>query len=63
MRWRWESLKRAIDNQSLVVQSHIRTILDITPIQTCSSLELEHFQSKVSAIVASLKELGQLVDY
>lgn len=39
------TLKKRFDNQSLVVQSHIRTINDITPIQTFSAIELQHIQS------------------
>lgn len=58
-----EKLKQRYDNQSLVIQSHIRAILDITPIQTCSAIELQHLQSKITAHVASLKELGQPVEH
>lgn len=58
-----ENLKQRYDNQSLVIQSHIRAILDITPIQTCTAIELQHIQSKITAHVASLKELGQPVEH
>lgn len=58
-----EKLKQRYDNQSLVIQSHIRAILDITPIHTCSAIELQHLQSKITAHVASLKELGQPVEH
>lgn len=55
-------LKRRYDNRSLVIQSHIRAILDLPQVQTSSARELQALQSKLSAHVASLKELNQPVD-
>lgn len=57
-----EKLKRRYDNKSLVIQSHIRSILDMPVVDESSAKALQKLHSNVSTQVAALRALGQPVD-
>jgi len=59
-------IKRLIqryDNKSLVIQSHIRTILDCSPVEESVPNSLQRLYSTVCTQVAALKSLNQPVEY
>lgn len=55
-------LKQRYDNESLVIQSHVRSILDIPVIEESSAKALQKLHSHVSTYVAALRALEQPVD-
>lgn len=57
-----EKLKQRYDNESLVIQSHVRSILDTPVIEESSAKALQKLHSHVSTHVAALRALGQPVD-
>lgn len=57
-----ERLKKRYDNKALVIQSHIRSILDIPKIQKPSAKELQNLHSHVSTHLSALKALDQPID-
>lgn len=59
-------IKRLIqryDNKSLVIQSHIRSILDCSPVDESVPNSLQKLNSTVCTHVAALKSLNQPVEY
>lgn len=58
-----KKLKQRYDNKSLVIQSHIRAILDSDYVESASANLLQDLHSNVSAHVAALEALGQPVAY
>ncbi|XP_050065913.1 uncharacterized protein LOC126554977 [Aphis gossypii] len=56
-------LQQRYDNKSLVIQSHIRAILDCNKIESTSGLHLQALHSNVSAHVAALEALGQPIQH
>ncbi|XP_060836320.1 uncharacterized protein LOC132918983 [Rhopalosiphum padi] len=55
-------LQQRFDNKSLVIQSHIRAILDTPRAEACQARELQDLYSNISAHVAALEALGQPVN-
>lgn len=55
-------LKERYDNKSLVIQSHIRAILDAPRVEACQARELQDLYSDISAHVAALEAIGQPVN-
>ncbi|XP_008182965.1 uncharacterized protein LOC103309405 [Acyrthosiphon pisum] len=56
-------LKQRYDNKSLVIQSHIRSILEMPAVEEASANALQRLHSNVSTHVAALRTLGQPVDH
>ncbi|XP_015377244.1 PREDICTED: uncharacterized protein LOC107171508 [Diuraphis noxia] len=56
-------LQQRYDNKSLVIQSHIRAILDCNKIESTSGVNLQALHSNVSAHVAALEALGQPIQH
>lgn len=56
-----KKLQQRYDNKSLVIQSHIRSILDIPSITTAPSKGLQELHSRISTHIAALEALGQPV--
>lgn len=59
------AIKRLIqryDNKSLVIQSHIRAILDAPCVESATARELEALHSCVASHIAALETLGQPTD-
>lgn len=54
-------LKQRYENKGMVIQSHIRAILDCPQVDTATSLELQKLHSQVVSHVAALEALGQPV--
>ncbi|XP_060836335.1 uncharacterized protein LOC132918997 [Rhopalosiphum padi] len=56
-------LQQRYDNKGLVIQSHIRAILDCKHVESTSGLHLQNLHSDVSAHVAALEALGQPIQH
>lgn len=56
-------LQLRYDNKSLVIQSHIRAILDSPCVKIASSRDLQDLHSLISTHVAALEALGQPVNH
>lgn len=59
------AIKRLIqryDNKSLVIQSHIRAILDAPCVESTTARELEALHSSVASHISALETLGQPTD-
>jgi len=53
-------LQQRYENKSLVIQSHIRAILDYPQVESTTAVELQALHSNVVSHVAALEALGQL---
>lgn len=58
-----KNLQQRYDNKSLVIQSHIRSILDIPSLTTASSRRLQELHSHISTHIAALEALNQPVEH
>ncbi|XP_025407382.1 uncharacterized protein LOC112681329 [Sipha flava] len=58
-----KKLLHRYDNKSLIIQSHIRSILDVPPVKPGSSKDLQELHSLVTNHVAVLEALGQPVEH
>jgi len=58
-----QRLKKRYDNGSLIIQSHIRSLLDTTKVIEISANQLQKLYSYVCIYVATLKALGQPIQY
>lgn len=56
-------LKSRYENKSLVIQTHIRSILDFPSVKIATSGALQELHSHVTTHVAALEALGQPVDH
>lgn len=54
-------IKQRYENRNMVIQSHIRAILDCPPVKTTTTGGLQSLHSKVLYHTAALEALGQLV--
>lgn len=62
----YEAVQRLIqryDNKSLIIQSHIRSILDSPRVEEASATSLQGLHSHVCAHVAALRAIGQPVEH
>lgn len=57
-----ERLKQRYDNKSLVIQSHIRSLLESPYVESPNATELQQLHSHVCSHVAALKALDQPID-
>ncbi|XP_008185105.1 uncharacterized protein LOC103309988 [Acyrthosiphon pisum] len=55
-------LQQRFENRSMVIQSHIRAILDFPQVQSAVANDLQALHSNIVAHVAALEALGQPVD-
>jgi len=58
-----EKLQQRYDNRSLVIQSHIRAILDCHQVESAAGMQLQTLHSNVSAHVAALAALDQPIQH
>lgn len=58
-----EQLIHRYDNRSLVIQSHIRSILDFPQVEEAAFKTLQQLHSTMSTHVAALKAMGQPVEH
>lgn len=58
-----ERLLKRYDNKSLVIQSHIRGILDSPFVEAASSKGLQNLHSSISCHVSALEALGQPIQH
>lgn len=58
-----EQLIRRYDNRSLVIQSHIRSILDCPKVEEAAFQTLQELHSTMGTHVAALKAMGQPVEH
>lgn len=58
-----QRLKQRYDNKSLIIQSHIRSILDSPRIEEASASSLQELHSHVCAHVAALRAIEQPVEH
>lgn len=54
-------LKQRYENKSMIIQSHIRAILDCPQVESTSAGELQSLHSRVASHTAALEALGQPV--
>jgi len=52
-------LKQRYENKSMIIQSHIRAILDCPQVESTSADELQSLHSRVASHTAALEALGQ----
>jgi len=57
-----EQLIHRYDNPSLIIQSHIRSILDCPRVEKAAAQSLQELYSTVCTHVAALKAMGQPVE-
>jgi len=57
-----KKLQQRFDNRSMVIQSHIRAILDFPQVQSAGANDLQALHSNIVSHVAALEALGQPVD-
>jgi len=58
-----QRLKQRYDNKSLVIQTHIRALLDSPRVETATTGSLQKLYSHIGAHVAALKALGQPIEH
>lgn len=58
-----ERLTQRFDNKSIVIQSHISTLIDSPCVEAASSLELLNLHSHICSHIAALKAIIQPVDH
>jgi len=58
-----ERFKQRYDNRSLVIQAHIRALLDAPHVETATIEALQLLHSHIGCHVAALKALGQPIEH
>lgn len=59
----FERLRVRYENKTLIVQSHIRALLNLPKVNEASAAQLRHLHHTVTSHVESLHALGEAVDY
>lgn len=58
----WSELTRRYENKRMIVSTHLRAVLDLTPMKSKSAAELKRVYDTVNDSIYALKNLGRAVD-
>ncbi|XP_029055098.2 uncharacterized protein LOC114882376 [Osmia bicornis bicornis] len=58
----WTELTRRYENKRMIVSSHLRAVLELTPMKSESATELKRVYDNINDSVHALKNLGRAVD-